>query len=345
VSLGPADYRSAEGKTQFFERLMHGLESIPGVRSAGGITTLPMTAGGAVLAMHVDDVPLAEGAIAPAVQVRWVTPSYFRTMGIPILNGREPTFEDQRESLSSIVVSESIERQYWPDGSALGKRLETPAGLAGRIVGVVGDVRDGGLDKDAEPIVYRPMLDFTGPGFGSMAMVVRTEGRPDVLGAAVVAAVADVDPDLPVPELRPLADVLAESLSRTSFTMALLVLAAAISVFLAAVGIYATLSFLAVRQTPEIGVRIALGASPRGILTTFLGRGLCLALGGVVVGIAAALAFGGALASLLYEVRPFDPATLIGAAAAVLLTAAVASTVPAARAARSQPADALRAEA
>jgi putative ABC transport system permease protein len=343
LSPPPSKYPGGDGTAQFYDQLLERLEAIPGATSAGGITNLPLTGGGAILTTQIDDFPTPEGEFPPTFLIRRATPGYFETMGMPLVEGRTFTTDDHNARLGSLIISESIKRQYWPNESALGKRMTT-AGAPARVVGVVGDVHDTGLEIPAEQFVYKPMLDSVGGGVRPMMIAVRTDGDPETLVPGIRAAVEGLDPDLPITELQSMEDVLGDSLSRTSFTMSLLLLAAVVALFLGAVGIYGVLSYVASQRTAEMGVRLALGADAATVRKIILSQGMMLAVIGVAVGLAGAVALGGVMSSLVYGVSPADPMTLVAVSLVFLAVAAGASLIPAARAARTPPAVALRAD-
>lgn len=341
LSPPPNRYPDAESTARFYDELVLRLEAIPGAISVGGITNLPLTGGGAVLTAGIDDFPLAEGEFPPAFAARRVTPSYFETMGIPIIEGREFTSDDHNARAGSIIISESVKREFWPDESAIGKRITTN-GAPARVVGVVGDVHDAGLETEVEQFSYKPMLDSIQGGVRPMMMVVRTDLDPNLMIPGIRAAVEELDSQLPITEMRSLDGLLSNSLSRTSFTMTLLVLASFIALFLGAVGVYGVLSYVAVQRTPEMGVRMALGADGANVGKIVLSQGLVLAGLGVALGLGGAAALSGVLGSLLFGVSPLDPLTLATVSGLFLAVAALASAVPAVRAANTPAAIALR---
>jgi len=343
LSLPPSKYANPEATAQFYDQLIERLEAVPNVVSAAGVNTLPLTGGGAILTAQIDDHPVPEGEFPPVFLARRATAGYFETMGIPIVEGREFTSDDHNARLGSLIISESIKRQFWPNESALGKRI-TQAGAPARVVGVVGDVHDGGLEIPAEQFIYKPMLDSVGGGVRAMVMTVRTDSDPVALVPAIRDVVGQLDPDLPITQLQSMDDILGDSLSRTSFTMTMLVIAALVALFLGSVGIYGVLSYVASQRTAEMGVRLALGADSGVVRKIVLSQGMILAALGVGVGLAAAVALGGVMSSLLYGVSPADPVTLVGVSVVFLAVAAVASLLPAERAARTPPAVALRAD-
>ncbi len=328
---------------QFYDELLEKLSGIGGGEAVGGITNLPMSGGGPILVARIDDYPLGEDEFPPSFLARRATPGYFSAMGIPVVEGREFIPDDHHARLGSIIISESVQREYWPDESPLGKRI-TIQGAPARVVGVVGDVHDAALETAPEMFAYKPMLDSVRGGVRPMMMVVRTEGDPTQLVAGIREAVEELDPQLPITDLMPMSSLVADSMSRTSFTMSLLLLAAAIALFLGAVGIYGVLSYVASQRTAEMGVRFALGADAGHVRKIILLHGMTLAGGGVGVGLLGAVGLSGLLESLLFEVSPLDPATLVSVAVLFLVVAAAASAVPAERAARTPPAVALRAD-
>ncbi len=337
----PPKYAGAEPLAQFYDELMDRLEEIPGVVSAGGVTVLPLTGGVAIVATAIEEFPPAEDEFPPTFLMRRATPGYFETMGIPVVEGRSFIADDHNARLGSLIISESIKEQYWPDVSALGKRMQVGA-VPARSVGVVGDVHDTGLEIPAEQFVYFPMLDSVGGGVRAMTVVVRSDADPLSIVPAVRSAIEAIDSDLPISDFRSMEDVVGDSMSRTSFTMALLVLAAIIALFLGSVGIYGVISYVAVQRTDEIGVRLALGAEARQVRWMILMQGMRLAAVGVVVGLLAAVAMGRLMTSLLYGVSPFDVTTFVIGAVIFLVVAALAGIIPAIRASRIPPAVALQ---
>ncbi len=335
----PTKYEGPEGVAQFYDRLIEQLESVPGVSRVGGITTLPLTGGGPYLTRMVEEFPPAEGEFPPAFHIRRATPGYFAAMGVPVVEGRAFNQDDHNLRLGSILISNSVKQRYWPQTSAIGKRIS-----GSTIVGVVGDVHDTALDSEVEEFVYHPMLDSAGGGVSAMTMVLRTGVDPNSIVPSVRRMIGELDADLPLTDVRAMNEVVGDSLNRTTFTMTLLALAALIALFLGSVGIYGVISYTVSQRTAEIGVRVALGADPGQVRGLVIAQGMKLAVAGVGVGLLAAAALGRILSSLLYSVSPLDPLTLVGGSLLFLAVAGFASAVPAMRAARTHPAEALRAE-
>jgi putative ABC transport system permease protein len=340
-------YGSPEAVAQFYDEVIGRLEDMPRVTSAGGVTVLPLHGTMTRLPTIIDEFPPTEDEFPPAFLIRRATPGYFETMGIPLVEGRGFTADDHNARLGSMIVSRSLKDRYWPDVSALGKRMSVgvsarSVGAPARSVGVVGDLQATGLEIPAEQYIYLPMLDSVGGGVTAMSMVVRTEADPLSLVPAIRRVIESIDADLPISSIRTMEDVVSDSLSRTSFTMTLLVLAAMIALFLGSVGIYGVISYIVSQRTSEIGVRLALGAGSSQVRWMILKQGMRLAGAGVVGGLLAATAMGQLLTSLLYGVSPFDVPTFAGGSVIFLAVAALAGIVPALRAARIPPAQSLQ---
>ena len=347
----PAErYADPDAVARFYDVLLEGLRALPGVSAAGAAQFLPMTGGigglgGPFLGAQIDDAPAAPGESPPTFVFRRVAPGYFESLGIAPIEGRTFTAEDHDSRRGALVISRSVRDRHWPGGSALGRRI-TIAGPPGTVVGVVEDVRDTALDVAVEPVIYKPLLDATDGGMRMRAMTVTVRTPRDPLGLVpdVRRVVASMDPELALTNIESMSSVVGRSLSRMSFTAVVLALGAAVAFLLGAVGIYGVIAYGVSQRTREIGLRLALGADRRHVLQLILGEGLRMAGVGVVLGIVAAIGLGGSLSSLLYGVSAYDPATLAGSAAMFVLLAALASAMPAARAARIPPAEALRAE-
>jgi putative ABC transport system permease protein len=335
-------YKDAEAVARLYDRLIERLAAVPGVTLAGAIDALPLTGDDNGFAAVIEEFPPAGDELPPSFKIRRTTPGYFEVMGVPVVEGRAFTPGDHHLRLPAIVISESVKARYWPATSALGKRI-TFGSLSAQVVGVVGDVHDAGLDVPADQVLYLPIVDAGGRGVRAMTMTVRTAVEPLSLVTTIRSAIAEVDQDLPMARVQSMERVLGDSMSRTSFTMSVLVIAALIALFLGAVGIYGVLSYVVSLRTPEIGTRLALGASPGSVRRMVLSQGMQLAGAGALIGLVAALALGRVIAALLYGISPFDPVTLVATSAIFVGVAGLASLLPASRAARTAPVDALRA--
>jgi putative ABC transport system permease protein len=341
----PTKYEDAQAVARFYDRLIERLEAVPGVTRAGAINTLPLAGWGCCwMPSVIEEFPPAEGQRPPEFFHRRTTPGYFEAMSIPVVEGRAFTPDDHNHRLASVIISRSVKDRYWPDTSALGKRIVL-GGTQTQVVGVVGDVHRA-LDIAPDQMLYRPMLDAEGAPsvmpLEAMTLTLRTAVEPLSLVNAIRTAIAEVDPDVPMADVRSMQRVLGDSVSRTRFTMSLLVIAALIALFLGAVGLYGVLCYVVSQRAPEIGVRLALGASPRAMRGMVVSQGLRLVSVGVLIGLVAAVALGRVMVTQLYGVHPVDPVTLAAAAAVFLTVAVFASVLPAGRAAGVAPMDTLR---
>ena len=347
-ALPTADYESAARTLDFHRRLVEQLETIPGATSVGMVSGLPLTDAKSATPMEPVDRPFSEDELAPLVETREATPGYFATMGIELLDGRELEWADQGNDFRGVVVSRALADGFWPGRSAVGQSIRSQGdSLAWQVVGVAEDVRFDGVAEEPLPMIYRPVIagNATEPNVvRSMDAVVRVSGAPlDVVGSANDALRA-VDPRVPMINPRTVETIVDESLVSTSFTVTLLGIAAGIALLLGTVGIYGVISYIVSRRTQEIGVRIALGAPSAQVLRGVVGQGMRLTAIGVVLGLVGALGLSRALESLLYGVPRTDPITFGTTAALLTAVALLASWIPARRAARIDPVEALRAD-
>jgi putative ABC transport system permease protein len=338
----PSKYgANAEGLARAFDQMRERIAALPGVIGVGGINALPLAAEGPFLTTIIEEFPPAEGEFPPAFHVRRTTPGYFEAMGIPLVEGRTFTDDDNRLRLGSLIISENVKRQYWPETSALGKRIRV-TGIPATVVGVVGDVHHESLEAEPGQFMYLPMLDSAGGGVPVLTMAVRTRGNPLAIENPLRQTLTEKDPDLPISEVRTLDAVVSESLSRTTFTMTLLIIGAVVALFLGCIGIYGVISYIVVQRTTEIGVRMALGADPPGVRRLVLSQGMTVTAIGLGVGLVATIGLGNVLSSLLYGVSRFDIITLLGGLFVFAAVATLATAIPAIRASRIPPSEALR---
>jgi len=281
---------------------------------------------------------------------KWVSENYFETMGSRVVAGRALTWADTYSSRPVAVLSENLAREYWKNPRlAVGKRIrETPKNQWREIVGVVTDERDDGVARPAPKVVYWPMMmadfwDNQSYVRRNMAFAVRT-ARADspTLLREVQQAVWSVNPALPVASVRTLAEIRQRSMAETSFALVMLAIAAAVALVLGVVGIYGVIAYVAAQRTREIGIRMALGARQVDVARLFLLRGLALTGLGVAVGVAASLGLTRLMATMLFGVTPTDPFTIGGVSAGLGAVALAATFLPAWRASRQNPVEALR---
>jgi putative ABC transport system permease protein len=354
LDLPETEYKDAFATARFIRQLLERVREVPGVLSAGTVTSLPLSGGNSNSGYSFEDFPLPPDQVPPILGTRFASPGYFAAMGIPLVAGRFFDRIDPARRSNEVVVSEALARRFWPGRSALGKRLTN--GLAGdtpwcTIVGVAGSVRDLGLEEKPYETVYFPVLRLPPSKTEgaewvprSFSLVVKGRVDPASLVAPVRRAIWSLDPNLPLAEVRPMAEVVARSMARTSFTMLLLVIAAAVALLLGTVGIYGVISYVVSQRTREIGVRMALGAGRRDISRMVLREGALIALIGIAVGLAGALVLTRLILALLFDVSPTDPATFAAVPTLLALVALFASWLPARRAAAIEPLEAIRYE-
>jgi putative ABC transport system permease protein len=342
VALPTAAYADDQQRAAFFARLLDGLDALPEVTSAGVTQTLPMR-GDYILSFTIQGQPAPKPNEGPSANFRVASPNYFQTLGIPLLRGRTFTDRDQAKSPMVAIVDQKFVDRHFPDRDPIGQGIDIGNGSDGfyEIVGVVGSIRLANLETNPAPTMYVP---FNQDPFSGAWVVARTEGDPTALSAAVRQTVRSIDQSLPAFAMTALTTVVSDSVAERRFSMLLLGLFAGIALFLAAVGLYGVVAYAVSQRTQEIGLRMAIGAQRGDVLRLVVGAGMKLAVLGVALGIACALALAQLVAAMLYEVTPFDPASYSATALVLLAVAALACYVPARRAMRVDPIAALRQE-
>ena len=337
VAVPPAKYAKEAQQTAFFDRLLEKTRPLPGVLSAGLVSALPLQGETWIdlAAAEGDQRPLFE---RPMVNVRFVSPDYFKTLRIPFREGRP--FEDSQRHRKVAIVSQGTARRLWPGQSALGRGMQHNEMLE-EVVGVTADVRSTSLDKDPVLIVYVPY--WQRPRLSS-SLLVRTAMDPRGIAAGVREAIHQVDADVPVPEMQTMQEVMSDSVAEPRFRMLLVGLFATGALALAGFGIYGVVSYSVARRRTEMGIRMALGAGAAVLERMMLWQGIRPVVAGLAVGIAGALVAGRILSSLLFQVSARDPLTIGGVALVLLAVSVVAALVPARRATHVDPMKALRFE-
>jgi predicted permease len=352
VSLTQSDYADRAGALRFHEALLERLRALPGVQSASAINCLPLTGGCWGDPMLVRGRPLPPGQLPPIVQWRRALPGYFQALHIPIISGRVHEPADHEQRTGALVLSKRAADLYFPNENPIGKQLgymfgESNADTWYTVVGVVGDTPVESLDEKPFGMVYLPALDpqgDLGAGLHSMAFVLRTSVPPMSLAGAVRTAAAAVNPNVALGRVQSMDMIVSEALARMAFTMLILLIGGGIALLLGAVGIYGVISYVVGQRTGEIGVRMALGARPRDVAAMVLRQSGTVVLAGWITGLAGALALSRFMTSLLFQVTPTDAATYLAVSAFLLAVAALASWLPARRAAALDPLTALRRE-
>ncbi|HWS87826.1 MAG TPA: ABC transporter permease [Pyrinomonadaceae bacterium] len=344
VSVPPSKYPRERG-ADFYSRLLERVAALPGVTAASATSSLPLSGEAATTGFDIEGRP-AEPGREPVGEVQSVAPGYFRTMGIPLLGGREYDRRDTFGSAPVVVINEALARQYFPGEDPLGKRIKPGFSTAGpgvmrEIVGVVGNVRHRGLDAESRPAFY--FADAQMPMWG-LTLVVRAAADPAALAGPVRERVRELDPDVPVYRVRTIEDFVSISVAEPRFNTLLIGLFAALALLLTVVGIYGVTSYAVTQSRRELGIRVALGARPRDIIRLMLGRGLVLTLAGLGVGLAAVFGLTRYMAGMLFGVRPLEPATLALLSLLLGSVALLACYLPARRAAKVDPLVALKSE-
>jgi putative ABC transport system permease protein len=331
----PADrYKDVEARDGYYRRAFAMLRAVPGVQEVGAAVVTPLTGTNWTGPFERPEQPVPSGERAPDVGWQAASGPYFKALDIPLVAGRLFDERDRPDSPPVVIVSEAIRKRFFPNETAVGKRVKTGDGTS-EIVGVVGDIRRAGLRDDPRADMYFPFE--RGPS-NQITLFVRTSGDPDRAVPALRAALKSVDSRTVVESTRSLADVASESMRTTKLVLWLLGLFAATALVLAAVGTYGVMSYVVRQRTREIGTRIALGATRRDILWLVMREGAFIAASGTVAGLLIGLAATRSLASILYGVSTSDPATLGVAASVLVATIMAACYLPARRAASVDPA-------
>ena len=338
----PAKYLDKQKRSQYLERVLDEVRTVPGVEAAGSIHFLPLT--GTVSGSCFAPAPGPQpDTSSPGSDFLVISPGYFRTMGTPMLSGRDFAASDRLGTPGVTVVNHAFVQRFFPHENPVGKKLNVCWTVSNpvEIVGVVADARQTKLQKEPQPTIF--LANAQAPMYFEH-LVVRTRHDPQRIAHAVEAALHRVDPDQAVSDVETMDTVFTDSVARPRFQMALLLIFAGIAVLLATIGVYGVVSYSVSQRTQEIGIRVALGARSADVLRLVLREGLLLGGLGVAVGLATAVVSTRLLRTLLFEVTPTDPATLGAVAGLILVVAVGAALWPARRAARVDPTVALRYE-
>jgi putative ABC transport system permease protein len=349
VPLSETAYPKPERRFQFFDRLLERTRALPGVRSAGAASWLPMSGTAWLIRFNIFDRPPKDAHEFVAAGYRAVTPNYLETLGVPLIAGRTFTEFDNEKAPAVMVINSSMAREFFPGESPLGKRIQIgsppdPAIPWMQIVGVVGDVRQGlGIDPKSEMYLPYRQAEALLPMF-QLSMVVRTTQDPHEEVTALRAALDEIDKNQPLVNVRTMEDTMATSVAQPRFRTWLLGLFAFLALLLSTIGIYGVMSYSVNQRIHEIGIRVTLGAQPSQVFQLVTDQGLRLALIGVAIGGVASLALTRVLRSFLYDVSAFDPVTYISVATVLVAVGLLASYLPARRATKVNPLVALRYE-
>ena len=347
IALPASSYPDPTDVSLFFGELGDRLRAIPGVTAAGAASVLPLQGGAPGTAMAVDGQPVEAGQLPPMLHYKTVTPGYFDAMGIPRMTGSVVERGSEEVEATSVVVSRRLAEEHWPGESALGQRIRFAGDTVNwfTVVGTVGSVRQEGLREDPAALVYFTYSETSAPRVGGRTMSWAVRGRDvAMLAPRVRTMVAELDPELPVADLRTMESIVSDSIVQLSFTMMTLGVAALMALLLGAVGLYGVLSYAVSQRTREIGVRMALGAERSAVMGMVVAQGARLAVLGLVVGVGGAVLLSRLLRELLYGTPPLDPLTYGGTAVLLLSVGLLASYLPARRAAAVDPTESIRME-
>ena len=345
LQLPSAKYRDDAQRIRFFRDAIARIQEVPGVQAAGAISYLPLSGLVAGTGFTIEGQPPPPPGHDYVIDVAVCDDGYFRAMNVPLKSGRFYSDREMSEKSNVVIVSESLARKYFPRGDALGKRLSIemtrPPIVPTEIIGIVGDVKFTDLTTEPKPTTYWPHPQLA---YSAMTFTVRTAGDALSLAPSVERAIRTLDKDQPVAEVRTMNQWVAKALAQARFSSTLLAIFANLALALAAIGIYGVMSYAVSQRTSEIGIRLALGATMSDVLMMIVFDGLRLAVVGLTIGVLLALALSRTIASLLYETTGTDPATFAAVVAVLGAAALLASYLPARRASRIPPVEALRAQ-
>ena len=343
-------YREPQQRNNFYRQVLERVENLPGVEAAGYSTSVPLSWKGGTSGFYPEGLTDPIAGFAYDANHRQVSANYLQAMNIPLREGRYFDNRDNEKSMPVVIINETMARQYWPGQNALGRRLKIgdpnePGKLWKQIVGIVADIRQMGIDEPVKAEMYLPNEQITDwPGFVPRDLAIRITGDTTSLVGSVRQAIREVDPDQPVSNVATMAELLGEEAAQRRMGMIMLTGFAALALLLASLGIYGVLAYFVTQHTNEIGVRLALGATPRNVLFLVLKKGMGLTLVGVVIGVAASFALTRLMSSLLFGVQAADPLTFVSVPLLLGAVALLACAIPAHRATKVDPMVALRYE-
>jgi putative ABC transport system permease protein len=356
MSMAGGRFDKSAALGQLVRQSVERIEAVPGVVAAATTCSLPLEPSFG-LPFTIEGRPLTDGPAHGGADWRTVSPRYFDVFKIPVLRGRSFNNRDESGAAGVVLINDSFAKQFWPKEDPVGQLISIGKGMGGmfnepprQIVGIVGDVRDDGLNTDPGPIMYIPVAQVKdgvtalNNHLAPLTWAIRTQGDPYMLSSAIQSAIQSVNRDLPVAHIRSMDRVVSESTAREDFNMLLLSIFAGSAMLLAAIGIYGLMAYSVQQRMQEIGIRIALGAGPAAMRNMIVFQGMRLALIGVALGIGASFGLTRLMARLLFGVKASDPLVFVTVAVLLSAVAFFATYIPARRATRIDPLVALRYE-
>jgi putative ABC transport system permease protein len=349
LPLPNSKYSDTDRMAQLYSQVLLRIQSIPGIQSAGCASTVAMGGPTDSTVIRIPGRVVQPGAQIPFADYLFVSPRYFASIGAPLQSGRDIAGSDTLTSVPVAIINSAMARKYWPGENPIGKQV----GVGSKryplrtIVGVVPDIKQVSLREVPGPTMFVPYTQNeikVWPNMQSMQFAVRAQTNPDSIAASVRQAIQQVDPELPLANFVPLTSIVDTSMSADRFSMLLLAAFGVLALVLAAIGMYGVISWSVLQRTPEIGIRIALGASRRRIFAMVLAQGGRLVSAGLVIGLIAAFVVTRLMTSFLYHVQPTDPVTFTTVSLLIMAVALLASYLPARKAMKIDPLIALRCE-
>lgn len=339
IALPPTKYATPQQEIDFYNRMLRGVRPLPGVQAAAISSALPLNTSRLAPTL-VEGQPVVPVGQRPVLNIETISPDYAKVLHVPLLRGREFTDHDDAQAPAVAMVNQALVHRFWPNENPIGKHLwlgQKP--LLVEVVGVSGDVRNTGLSIDTNPEVILPFPQLP---WRWLNLNVRTAGDPHSLIPAIRRQAAEIDKDQPLTDVQTMEELIGSARAQPRFTMLLLAVFSTTALILAMVGIYGVISYSVAQRTGELGIRMALGAGQRDVLRLVVGQGLGLTLTGIAIGLAGALALTRLMSNLLFQTSVTDPIAFVVSAALFTVVALLASYVPARRATRIDPTDALR---
>jgi putative ABC transport system permease protein len=343
LAISGKKYAETQARAPFVSAVLQRVEQLSGVQSAAVVTDIPLSGDIDAMEFSIEGRPVPGPDHKPSWNVNVVGPGYLRTLGIPLLKGRDFTERDTQATPLAVLINQSLARQFWPGQDPIGARISSDGKTWATIQGVVGDVRQGGLRTEPVPEVY---LSYSQDPFAwpYLTLLVHTSFDPLKLAGSIQSAVWSVEKDLPITSVVTMERIRSHSIVQPRLTALLLSVFAGLALILATVGIYGVMAYSVTQRTHEMGLRMALGARASDVLTLVVGNGMLLAAIGVGLGLAGAFAMTRVLEKFLWGVRPTDPVIFIALSLLLGAVAALASYIPARRATHVDPMVALRYE-